>query len=347
MTDETPLVLKPRLAISVDQARSITRCVAPNSSVLGITELHGGEIGTVLEIALEDAPACILKIYPASLQWKMAKEVYVLGLLRDLGTSVPNILLADDTRSLIDLNFVVMNRFDGQDVLRLEPSFGPADSYALHAQMGRALREIHRIPMGAFGYIGPEGIVSPSVSNRAYMLSQFDRKLAGFAQFAGRPALAEQLSTYVLRSAPLLDGCAQASLCHYDFHTGNVLAAQRNGSWQLTGIVDLANAIAGDPLMDLAKTVSYLGRDNDAKLEPTLKKSEITAELAPVSQTLAQVSTIGLRALGDLQNHHAADASTTQSDLQTLKAAEKPQAVLRDMVVAPVEALVKAAGGGR
>jgi hexosaminidase len=87
--------------------------------------------------------------------------------------------------------------------------------------------------------------------------------------------------------------------------------------------------------------------DNDAKLEPTLKKSEITAELAPVSQTLAQVSTIGLRALGDLQNHHAADASTTQSDLQTLKAAEKPQAVLRDMVVAPVEALVKAAGGSR
>ena len=61
-------------------------------------------------------------------------------------------------------------------------------------------------------------------------------------------------------------------------------------------------------------------RDNDAKLQPTLKSSEITAELAPVSQTLVQVSTIGLRALDDLQNHQAGDASATQNDLQTLKA---------------------------
>jgi len=85
-------------------------------------------------------------------------------------------------------------------------------------------------------------------------------------------------------------------------------------------------------------------RDNDAKLEPALKKSDITAELAPVSQTLSQVSTIGLRALDDLQNHHAAEASATQSDLQKLKAAEKPQAVLRDMIVTPIEELVQAAG---
>jgi aminoglycoside phosphotransferase (APT) family kinase protein len=259
--------LKPVLTISDMQARAIIDRVAPGRTLARVGELLAGEISAVFEIELTGGPPTfVLKVYPEALHWQMGKEVLIAGLLDGrLGVPVPRILLSDHSKSLIDLNFVVMNRFDGQDVLRLEPSFGPADSYALHAQMGRALREIHRIPMGAFGYIGPEGIVSPSVSNRAYMLSQFDRKLAGFAQFAGRPALAEQLSTYVERSAPLLDGCAQASLCHYDFHTGNVLAAQRNGSWQLTGIVDLANAIAGDPLMDLAKTVSYLGRDNDAK----------------------------------------------------------------------------------
>ncbi len=87
-----------------------------------------------------------------------------------------------------------------------------------------------------------------------------------------------------------------------------------------------------------------LWRDNDARLEPALKNSDITAELAPLSRSLAQVSTIGLRALDDLQNHRAADAATTQSDAQTLKAAEKPQAILRDMIVPPVEVLVQAAG---
>jgi hypothetical protein len=53
---------------------------------------------------------------------------------------------------------------------------------------------------------------------------------------------------------------------------------------------------------------------------------------------------IGLRALDDLQNHRAPDAATTQNDTQVLKAAEKPQAVLRNMIVAPVEMLVQAAG---
>jgi hexosaminidase len=87
-----------------------------------------------------------------------------------------------------------------------------------------------------------------------------------------------------------------------------------------------------------------LWRDNDAKLEPSLKNSEITAELIPVSQTLAQVSEIGLRALDDLENQRVADTAVTQADTQTLKSAEKPQAVLRDMIVAPVETLVQAAG---
>lgn len=96
-----------------------------------------------------------------------------------------------------------------------------------------------------------------------------------------------------------------------------------------------------------AKEWLTLWRDNDAKLQPSLKHSDITAELAPLSQSLSQVSAIGLRALDDLQNHRVSDASTTQNDTQTLKVAEKPQAVLRNMVVAPVETLVRAAAGAQ
>jgi hexosaminidase len=96
-----------------------------------------------------------------------------------------------------------------------------------------------------------------------------------------------------------------------------------------------------------AKDQLTLWRDSDAKLQPSLRRSDITAELAPLSQSLSQVSAIGLRALDDLQNRRMADASTTQSDMQTLKAAEKPQAVLRNMAVAPVEMLVQAAAGAK
>lgn len=81
-------------------------------------------------------------------------------------------------------------------------------------------------------------------------------------------------------------------------------------------------------------------RDNDAKLQPTLGQSEVTDELKPVSATLSQVSSIGVKALDALENHQS--LPERQNDLQILKAAEKPQAVLRDMIVPPVESLVEA-----
>ncbi len=85
-----------------------------------------------------------------------------------------------------------------------------------------------------------------------------------------------------------------------------------------------------------------LWRDNDAKLRPSLSRSEITAELLPLSQELSQTASIGLDALDALQNHRSPEAAASQANLQYLKEAEKPKAVLRNMVVPAVELLVKA-----
>jgi len=87
-----------------------------------------------------------------------------------------------------------------------------------------------------------------------------------------------------------------------------------------------------------------LWRDNDAKLQPRLNDSEITAELVPVSLKLSQVAAIGLQALDDLQNHHAVNEATLQDQMRVLKDAEKPEAVLLDMVVPSVRLLVQATG---
>lgn len=84
-------------------------------------------------------------------------------------------------------------------------------------------------------------------------------------------------------------------------------------------------------------------RDNDAKVELVLQGSAITLELVPVSKEIAEVAAIGLRALESLENRRTAAASATANDLEVLKNAEKPKAVLRDMLVAPVEDLVHAA----
>lgn len=93
-----------------------------------------------------------------------------------------------------------------------------------------------------------------------------------------------------------------------------------------------------------ARAQLILWRDNDSKLQPSLQQSDLTAELVPVSRTLSQVAAIGVEALDALQNRQTLSADALQHDVQYLKASEKPEAVLRNMVVPSVESLVKAAG---
>lgn len=256
MTENRTLALKPRLIMSIDQARSIIRRMAPDASVLDITELHGGEISTVIEIALVDAPPCILKVYPESLQWKMAKEVYVLGLLRDLGAVIPKILLADDTKSVIDLNYLLMTRLGGTVLGQREPALSDAELFAIYAEMGATLRRINDVTLDSFGYIGPNGVWTSHPSNRAYMSAQLDRKLTEFCTRGGDPALAARLRSSVAARRHLFDAAVTPRLCHYDFHAGNVLVTSQ-GEPHLSGIVDFENATSGDPLMDIAKALYY------------------------------------------------------------------------------------------
>ena len=61
-----------------------------------------------------------------------------------------------------------------------------------------------------------------------------------------------------------------------------------------------------------------------------------------MSHSLSQVATVGLQALDDLKNHHAVSADARDKNLQMLKAAGKPKAVLLDEAVPGVELLVKA-----
>jgi hexosaminidase len=85
-----------------------------------------------------------------------------------------------------------------------------------------------------------------------------------------------------------------------------------------------------------------LWRDNDATLQPLLKRSYLTQDLAPVSSNLRQVAEIGLQALDDLHGHHLVSADVRQKNIDFLKSAAKPQAVLLLMPAPSVERLVQA-----
>ena len=91
-----------------------------------------------------------------------------------------------------------------------------------------------------------------------------------------------------------------------------------------------------------ARSWLLLWRDNDAKLQPLLKRSFLTVDLAPVSSNLRHVAEIGLQALDDLHENHPVSAELRQANIDFLKSAAKPQAVLLLMPASSVERLVQA-----
>jgi hexosaminidase len=91
-----------------------------------------------------------------------------------------------------------------------------------------------------------------------------------------------------------------------------------------------------------AKSWLVLWRDNDSKLQPLLGKSELTQELAPLSTSLRQVAVIGLEALDHLEKGEKAPGDWRNQQLQFLKTAAEPQAVLLDMIAPAVTEMVQA-----
>jgi aminoglycoside phosphotransferase (APT) family kinase protein len=97
------------------------------------------------------------------------------------------------------------------------------------------------------------------------MSLQFETKLTEFVEGGGDPALGDRLRAIVVELTYLLDACTGARLCHYDFHSGNVLAESNDGTLRLSGILDFESAIAGDPLMDIAKALYYFTPEDEPK----------------------------------------------------------------------------------
>jgi hypothetical protein len=69
---------------------------APRLRAETIARLDGGALSAVFEVRTSGGGALVVKVYSDLLHWKMVKEVFVYGLLRDhaLAAPVPLVLAA-------------------------------------------------------------------------------------------------------------------------------------------------------------------------------------------------------------------------------------------------------------
>jgi hygromycin-B 7''-O-kinase len=237
-----------------------------------IVPLAGGDNSEVFEVnAGGSASPFVLKLYRDDLRWKMAKEVFVYGLLEPRpALPIPTIVAADDSGTVLPQAFLILTKLPGELAAGVLPSIGAADVVTIYRQIGTALRAFHRTTFDSFGYVSA-GVIEPHDTNQRYMEHQFAKKLREFAALGGDEEVRRNAEAAVEGSASLLTRCARAVLCHDDVHEANVLVRKEGDRWLLSGILDVENAIAGDPLLDVAKTDYYAVRGDPVKRKALLE----------------------------------------------------------------------------
>lgn len=144
------------------------------------------------------------------------------------------------------------------------------------------------------------------------------------------------------------EGYQREELASYDAysplnHLVDAVSPESNRAREFSSLVKLiASGKASPEQWQQARSWLTRWRDNDAALQPLLQQSSITMELSPLSHDVSQVASVGLLALDNLQHNRTFSRTDADAQMQILKEAEKPKAVLRDMIVPPVEQLVQA-----
>lgn len=248
------------------QAEEILRPVLSSVAVTEVVTRADGHLSSVYEVRRDGAETVVVKVYREQWRWKQAKEVHVYRLLAEHGVGpVPDVLRAEaDGGPTAGSAFNVLSMLPGRPLSEVVAQLDVVALARVYRQMGEMLAAMHRIGQGAYGYLITK-IHEPEPDNTAYMTRQFARKLGEFRDLGGDSALHEAARIYVDRHVGLFASCKAPVLCHNDFHEGNVLVGQGAGGWSITGLIDVENAIAADPLLDLAKTDCYSIRGDATK----------------------------------------------------------------------------------
>jgi aminoglycoside phosphotransferase (APT) family kinase protein len=257
-------------ALTRESAAELLRGPVPGARVTEVVRLSGGSVSGACEVRFAGAEEpVIVKVYGRGAGDRMVKELAVYRILREHGvTAVPRVLGSggEDGGGALGVPYLVMSRLPGESAQAALETMDSADVAEVYRQMGAVLADVHRIEREAFGYYHRDLIFDPQPTNEAFMLRLAGRKLAQFAEWSGDRALHDAARDFIGDRGWVLAGCTVPRLLHNDFHELNVLVERTPDGPVVTGFIDVEDAMAGDPMADVAKTCAYSVRDDAVKL---------------------------------------------------------------------------------
>lgn len=259
----------PPRDLSTEQVLTIVHELLPDASVAELVRLDGGESGGAhLVTFADDHEPIVVKVYRKGYGVAAAKEAYAYRLLRRSGfTAIPRLLGGAASKdSPIDRPYLVMSALPGASAEALIPDSTDDEVAAIYRQLGTAMRAVHAIKRDGFGFrlSTSEGA---QATNSAFMRRVFDARAAKYLEQTGDRETFDAATRYVDEREWLFGLCRSAVLVHGDFHEGNVILEPGPDGPVVSGVIDLENSKAGDPMIDFATLHKYDIRGDRLKLD--------------------------------------------------------------------------------
>jgi aminoglycoside phosphotransferase (APT) family kinase protein len=185
----------------------------------------------------------------------MAQEPQIHALLRaETAVPVAEILAYDDSRSLLDRDYLLMERLPGQSLTEAGLAGHQVDRVL--EQVGVCLAQMHALVADRYGYLGAHRPMTPQSTWVEAFAVMWKKLLDDVVACGGyTPEEADAFRRLLDVYRPHFDRPASASLLHMDVWSQNILVDTQG---RVTGLVDLDRALWGDPEIEFA-VLDYCG----------------------------------------------------------------------------------------
>jgi aminoglycoside phosphotransferase (APT) family kinase protein len=185
----------------------------------------------------------------------MAQEPQLHALLRaETAVPVAEIVAYDDSRTLVDRDYLLMERLPGQPLT--DAGLAARERETTLEQVGLYLAQMHALVADRYGYLGAHQPMQPQATWAEAFHVMWNKLLDDTVDCGGyTPEEADRLRRIFDLYRPHFEGPVVASLLHMDVWSQNILVDETG---QVTGLVDLDRALWGDPEIEYA-VLDYCG----------------------------------------------------------------------------------------
>lgn len=221
----------------------------------------------------------------------MASELFWYGVMRgQTSIRVPEVYAADDSNSLVPVNYFIMELLPGTPLNHAE--LAPQEKSACTAELARMVARMHKVKNDHFGY--PQNGLHESWY--AAIRQMTENLLSDCKRVRRRSRRGERLLHEIERSRVILEN-VPCCMVNFDIWEPNIIVSRENGALNLAWI-DPERSFWGDRMADfvcldfmnpLEKKTAALAAYNSEADEPVLATPEETVRWAVMQAYLALI----------------------------------------------------------